>query len=219
MHKVGIGIVAIVLLTAQLASAGDTGFQDELSLDLGLSPSPQHEQPATAKKRRRPRCLKNEPSVTLVVRAAWEEAGLQAARDRSREGRAKAAAWLPRISGGVSKNIGGRWDYRYEAGTSPVDQMQQSDGWRWDASLSWDLPKLIYNPDEINVAREAARRAMDRMEIANMVVRLYFTRLRLLVHGLPRPGTPEVLKLLEATASLNAWTAGRFIKNWCEVKP
>ncbi|HUU01556.1 MAG TPA: hypothetical protein VM425_08965 [Myxococcota bacterium] len=219
MQTIKMSVMAIVLATAQLCSAGDSGHQDELTLDLGLQPAPQQTQPTSTGKRRRPRCLKKEPGVALVVRVAWEEAGLQAARDRSREGRVRAAGWLPRLTGGVSKDIGGRWDYRYEAGTSPVDQLQHSDGWRWDANLSWDLPRAIYNPDEINVAREAAKRAMDRMEIANMVVRLYFDRLRLLVRGLPLPGTPEALKLLEATASLNAWTAGRFSKNWCEVKP
>jgi hypothetical protein len=190
-----------------------------LVLDIGPEASAEEEPGKAGDRRRKPRCLKKEPTAIQVIRAAWMEAGLMPDQDRSRMKRLRGSAWLPRVTGGVSKDIAGRWDVRYETGSSPVDQLHHSDGWRWDVGLTWDLSSLVYQSDELQVTREASRRLRERLELTAMVSQVYHQRLRLLVRGLPRPGSGQAIELLEATAILDAWTGERFKTRWCEVKP
>jgi hypothetical protein len=166
-----------------------------------------------------PSCLEREPPALEVVRAAWNEAGLLQEWDRSRQSRIRWNAWLPKISGGLSKNIGDQSDYRYEPGSPRVDQLHQENGWRWDVGLTLDLPRVVYDPEELQISRESSKRARERMDMATEVLRLYFTRKRLISHGLPAAGSKAALNLSETTAIINSWTGGSFAQSWCEVKP
>ena len=200
------------ILIIPLLALSTLCFAEELAFEIDL------ETRQTKKKKPRPACLRHEPKVREVVKAAWEEAGLLPEDDRSRRSRVRASGWLPKVSGGVSKDMGDRWDYRYEPGTPRVDQLHQDDGLRWDVGLTWDLSKTVYQSDELQVAREASRRARERMDLAAEVIRLYFSRRRLMQDGLPQKGAASALMLQETTATLNAFTAGRFRGRWCEVK-
>ena len=200
------------ILIIPLLALSTLCFAEELAFEIDL------ETRQTKKKKPRPACLRHEPKVREVVKAAWEEAGLLPEDDRSRRSRVRASGWLPKVSGGVSKDMGDRWDYRYEPGTPRVDQLHQDDGLRWDVGLTWDLSKTVYQSDELQVAREASRRARERMDLAAEVIRLYFSRRRLMQDGLPQKGATSALMLQETTATLNAFTAGRFRGRWCEVK-
>jgi hypothetical protein len=205
-------IIPLMAISA-LCLAGEPDFGEDLAFEIDL----ESKQPK--KKKNRPACLRHEPRVREVVKAAWEEAGLLPEDDRSRKSRVRAAGWLPKVSGGVSKDMGDRWDYRYEPGTPRVDQLHQDDGLRWDVGLTWDLSKTVYQSDELQVAREASRRARERMDLAAEVIRLYFSRRRMMQNKIPAPGSAPAIMLLEITATLDAFTAGRFRGRWCEVKP
>jgi hypothetical protein len=205
-------IIPLMALSA-LCLAGEPDWGEELPFEISLE-----NKPAETKKKPRPACLRHEPKVREVVRAAWEEAGLLPEDDRSRKSRVRASGWLPKLSGGVSKDMGDRWDYRYEPGTPRVDQLHQDDGLRWDVGLTWDLSKTVYQGEELQVAREASRRARERMDLAAEVIRLYFSRLRLMQNGLPEKGSTSALIMQETTATLDAFTAGRFRGRWCEAK-
>jgi hypothetical protein len=208
-------IIPLMTLSA-LCLAGEPDFGEDLAFEIRLD----GEQTETPKKRkRRPACLRNEPRVREVVKAAWEEAGLLPEEDHSRKSRVRASGWLPKLSGGVSKDMGDRWDYRYEPGTPRVDQLHQDDGLRWDVGLTWDLSKTVYQGEELSVAREASRRARERMDLAAEVIRLYFSRRRQMQNGLPDKGTVSAVVLQETTATLDAFTGERFRGRWCEVKP
>jgi len=205
-------IIPLMALSA-LCLAGEPDWGESLAFEIDL----QSKQPR--KKKIRPACLRKEPGVREVVKAAWEEAGLLPEDDRSRKSRVRASGWLPRLSGGVSKDMGDRWDYRYEPGTPRVDQLHQDDGLRWDVGLTWDLAGTVFLSEELQVAREASRRARERMDLAAEVIRLYFSRRRLMQNGLPENGSAPALMLLENTATLDAFTGERFCSRWCEVKP
>jgi len=193
--------------------AGEPDFGEDLAFEIDL----ESRQPK--QKKNRPACLRHEPKVREVVKAAWEEAGLLPEDDLSRKSRVRASGWLPKLSGGVSKDMGDRWDYRYEPGTPRVDQLHQDDGLRWDVGLTWDLSGTVYQGEELAVAREASRRARERMDLAAEVIRLYFSRRRMMQNGIPAPGSGPAIMLLEATATLDAFTGERFRGRWCEVKP
>jgi len=149
------------------------------------------------------------------VRAAWRAAGLEAGADRSRARRVRAAGWLPKVSGKVSCDQGDRWDHRLEPGEPRVDQLHRDGGLGWDAGLTWDLSKIAFQSAEVQVAREAARRARERMDLSAEIVRLYFLRHRLLQDGLPPAGSDRALQLEQATATLDAWTGHTFTRRWC----
>lgn len=208
-------ILIPLMVLSVLCRAGEPDWGGDLAFDIGDQKEPDE----IHKKKLRPACQKKEPSVRAVVRAAWEQAGLQPGEDLSRKSRARAAGWLPKLSGGVSKDMGDRWDYRYEPGSPRVDQLHQDDGLRWDVNMSWDISKTVFSSEELQVAREASRRARERMDLAAEVIRLYFARRRLVQKGLPAPDSPSAVQFSETTATLNAYTGDRFRDRWCRVTP
>ncbi len=210
--------IGICLLLVSAGRAQDkTGSSYQLP-DIQPQAIPPKSKPDSMQKSK-PACLAAEPDINQIVEQTWAQAGLSKVQDESRKTRVRFSGWLPKISGGLSQDIGGRWDYKYEAGSTPVDQFHYNDGLRWDVGLSWDLSKIAFRSEELQVARETSKRALERMEIATMVIGLYFTRFRLTLQGLPEPGSDRAIKFLEATAILDAWTGGKFKKSWCEVKP
>jgi hypothetical protein len=208
-------VIILLMVLPAFCRAGEPGWGDDLVFDV----DPQKKPNEIKKKKFRPACRLNEPDVREVVRAAWEQAGLQLDEDRSRKSRVRAAGWFPKLSGGVSKDMGDRWDYRYEPGTPRVDQLHQDDGLRWDVDASWNISKIVFSGEELQVAREASRRARERMNLAAEVIRLYFARRRLMQNGLPLPDSLSAVDLSETTAMLNAYTGGRFRDRWCRVMP
>jgi hypothetical protein len=209
-------VIIPLMVLSTLCLAGEPEWGEDLAFDIGAPKEPARRE---KKKKAVPPCQRFEPDVRMVVRAAWEEAGLLPGEDLSRKSRLRASGWLPKLSGGVSKDMGDRWDYRYEPGTPRVDQLHQDDGLRWDVGLSWDVSRTVFSSEELQVAREASKRARERMDLAAEVIRLYFSRRRLMQKGLPSPGSSSALQLSEITATLDASTGERFRKRWCAVAP
>ena len=209
-------IAAIALsCSAKVKSANKKNI--ELALDL----SPDNKTPPKKQEQKyviSAICARKEPKVIEVVERAWEEAGLNIDWDKSVKTRVRVSGWLPKISAGVSKDMGDRWDYRYEPGTPRVDQLHQDDGLRWDAGLSWDLSRTVYNPAELQVAKESSNRARERQYLSSEIVRLFYLRRKLMITGLPKPGTKAALDFEQATATLNAWTNRRFENRWCRLR-
>lgn len=208
-------MLAVVLGAA--AVAGEEPDGDLFALDLGPG-SPESDDTASPAARQAPACLDREPDPRQTVRAAWRTAGLGKDDDLSRKRRVRVSGWLPKVSGGITGDRGGRWDHRLEPGEPRVDQLHRDDDLRWDAGLSWDLAEAAFRSEEIQVAREAARRARERMDLAAEIVRLYFLRRRVLRTGLPAADTERALRLEEATATLDAWTGHRFTASWCRPR-
>ena len=210
MGRVMIGFFVFALADLGYAAEHEGAKWAELNLDT-RSRIERKSKPSA----KQPDCLTGEPGVQALVAAAWEAAGLLAEQDASRQSRVRLAGWLPKLSGGVSWDMGDRWDYRYEPGEPRVDQLQQDDGLRWDFDLSWDLTRAVYNSDELAVEKEALRRAAERRQLAAEVVRLFFARRALLLEGMPEPQSPAGQQIDETSAILDAWTGGRFAARWC----
>jgi hypothetical protein len=177
-------------------------------------PPPAREAPAQVG--RPPACLRKEPPIEELIQAAVEAAGLEAGEDESRGRRVRVAGWLPRLTAGVNMDLGDRQSFRYEPGSPRVDQLQLDDGWSWKVGLTWDPGDGAFHRDELQVAREAVRRARERRELALEIVRLQLARRRLMLAGLPAPDSAEALDLLELTDLLNAWSGRRFAGRLCQ---
>src|SRR5262249_20567490 len=89
-----------------------------------------------------------------------------------------------------------------------------SDAWHFDLETTWSLDRLVFDPEEVRVSREAQRVASWREQLLTEVAQLYFARRRLQVDEALDPNArPEValdraLAIDELTAILDGLTGG-----------
>jgi hypothetical protein len=162
----------------------------------------------------------DEPSVDVVCKAAVALALAEPERARAFLSRARLAGWLPEIhfriyrrfartEGLTFADVGGG------GGTvAPVD-ISAVDDVRYEWRGSWDLSRMVFNPDELHAHFEALRMADVRRDIQSLVIKLYFERLRLLAEPDPNSAaTPLAEKLAfrvtEIEAQLDAVSGGAF---------
>jgi hypothetical protein len=92
----------------------------------------------------------------------------------------------------------------------------QAEDYELGITFSWDLGDLAYNPEEIDVSREAREVIELRDDVLDEITQLYFERRRVLSQLLllPDPGEAERLRLRlradELAAGIDAWTGGWF---------
>jgi predicted DNA-binding transcriptional regulator YafY len=99
----------------------------------------------------------------------------------------------------------------------PVD-IKSIDDVRYEWRATWDLSRIVFNPDEISAHLEALRMADVRRDIQLMVIRLYFERRRLMseltTSDAPSAQPPAItreksrLRVLEIEAELDALSGG-----------
>jgi hypothetical protein len=159
------------------------------------------------------RVSEGEPTIEEVQREAAERTRVDREQLDAWGRRARAAAWLPRLS----------VEYRHElrstrvvglTGTLETDYLRLSPGDVLGVRASWDLDALIFTPDELKAAGAAAGMLRRREEAVQRATRLYFERRRLrLLLLLAPPSTAaeraeRELELEAATAELDAVTGG-----------
>ncbi len=120
--------------------------------------------------------------------------------------RARAAAILPTVQGEFDQSV--VHDYQLDQAAGTADELSQDlgRGRGARARVTWELDRLIFNPDELRAARAAL--------VA--VTQLSFERLRLLLEIalLPAQGGEEAiarpLRVAEIEATLTGLTGLRF---------
>jgi hypothetical protein len=89
----------------------------------------------------------------------------------------------------------------------------------FQASAQWNLPELIFNPDEVRVYSALANRASRREAVATVLVGYYFERRRLKVLALVAPeqdtakALERAIRVEELTALIDALTGGLLSRN------
>jgi len=87
---------------------------------------------------------------------------------------------------------------------------------RYECRATWDLGRIVFNPDELGAEAAALRVADVRREIEATVIRLYFERRRLKAEALATDASDKVsrfrldLRVQEIEAELDALTGGAF---------
>jgi hypothetical protein len=148
-----------------------------------------------------------EPTVGSLQRAAAQLASLEPGRVRGWLRRLHSAALLPALRVRVGR--GPYYSTSYESTyATPI-----TEGWRFEVDATWSLERLVFDHDEIGVARESQRLAMRREQLLTEVAQLYFARRRLQVEALSRPsddaeGLERRLAIDELTAVLDGLTGG-----------
>lgn len=161
-----------------------------------------------------------DPSVGQLCAAAAALILAEPARARSLLTRARNAGWLPELRFRIDRRFDRNESLDY--GRAPVDAppppvtLGTSDDVRYEWRATWDLSRIIFNPDEVSAHAEALRMADARREITGIVIRLYFERRRLKAEAYTSDGSDNVvpvrrqLRILEIEAELDALTDGAF---------
>lgn len=157
-------------------------------------------------------CSTLEPSVAEIQRAALAEARLHPDRVAAWRSRIRLSALAPRLR--IRYGQGGRW--AEGAGTTDGSERTSTDSnssWAVDASATWDLGRLVFNPDELRLEQEMQRLTIRREALLVEVTRLYFQRLRLQqmrpLSRAPSAAAELELQIEELTAIINGLTGGR----------
>jgi hypothetical protein len=154
-----------------------------------------------------------EPTVAEVVRMAQEAARLSSPeRTRGLARRARLAGLIPTLKLGVERGL--KQDL---SATSDMDSEKTNeslgDDLSADASLTFDLPRLLFAPEEVRLLSVERWLVQDRKKLLDEVVRLYFQRRRLLAERTRVPASDQAeldLALAENEALLDACTDGAF---------
>ncbi|MEO8213284.1 MAG: hypothetical protein ABI560_08830, partial [Myxococcales bacterium] len=134
----------------------------------------------------------DDPSVDVLCKAAVALALAEPERARAFLGRARLAGWLPEIHFRIYRRFARTEGLTFAdtplggATVAPVD-ISAVDDVRYEWRGSWDLSRMVFNPDELQAHFEALRMADVRRDIQSFVIKLYFERLRLLAEA----GSPD----------------------------
>jgi hypothetical protein len=125
------------------------------------------------------------PPVDVLCAAAVTQALAEPERARSFLTRARAAGWLPEVRFRVYRRFARTEGLSFDdAGTggvvAPVD-ISAIDDVRYEWRATWDLSRIVFNPDELQAHAEALRMSDVRRDIQALVIRLYFERRRLML--------------------------------------
>lgn len=153
------------------------------------------------------------PTIDEIQEAALRRAAVDPRITRRWLARARSAAILPTVQGALDSKRDLGWSLDQEAGAA--DQLQQDAGAGRSLQLrvTWELDRLIFDPNELRAARAAIDVAQIREQVLVRVTQLYFERLQLLLQladASASEGRSIELRVLEIEAVLTGITGLRF---------
>lgn len=159
-----------------------------------------------------------EPSVREVQNVALEYAKANPERIDSWHARARANAALPQFRTQFDYDINQDLRTRTNLDATDARVITEDDdrSYEFQVRAQWDLDRLIFEPQELAVARESVRLASLRDRVLDEVTRRYFERRRLQIDLELSPPTDlndrirKELRLQELSADIDALTGGWF---------
>jgi hypothetical protein len=162
----------------------------------------------------------DDPPVAFLRSAATALAQAEPERARSLVARARWAGFLPDVRVRVDRRFARTESL--DLGRSATDQtatpvgVDANNDLRYELRATWELSRIVFNPDELGAGAHALRMADVRREIESAVIRVYFERRRLKVEALATDGTDTAsgvrleLHIQELEAELDALSGGAF---------
>jgi hypothetical protein len=176
--------------------------------------------------------LPEEPGIDLVHRAVLAYLRLGPMRMDGLYQGASRRGWLPIVAvhGGLARdtNRAKTWDEAISGGSlwQLVDRdRDRTDDYDVGLTVSWDLGDIAYEPELIDVSREAREVIELRDDVLDETTQLYFERRRVLAElaALAEPHGAEALRLRlradELAAGIDAWTGGWFARHTRPLAP
>ena len=164
--------------------------------------------------------FEGDPPIAFLRAAAIALALAEPDRARAMVSRARWAALLPELRVRLDRRLSRTESL--DLGRSPVDPLATPVGvdsindMRYEWRATWDLGRIVFNPDEVGASSHALRMAEVRREVETVVIRLYFERRRLKAEALASdasdvgPGLHAEIRIQELEAELDALTGGAF---------
>lgn len=154
--------------------------------------------------------LPERPTIAEVQEAALKRLALGSQQARRLLARARAAAALPTIQGEYDQTIDRDYKLDQEAGTADALTQDLGAGRGARVRATWDLGRLIFNPDELRAARAALDAAAERERVLVAVTQLYFERQQLLLEIalLPARDGQEAIRRRVRVAEIEAVLVG-----------
>lgn len=155
----------------------------------------------------------NEPTIAQVVRAVLRSA----ADPKSAENlaaRARAAGWVPVVKVAARRGIGAGLSASQTLETDRTS-LSTDDDLVLEASLTFQFDRLVFDSDEVAIARDKRAIEQSRQELVQASIALYFERRKLqLQRDLSGRAEPQnELRIAKIEALLNAFTNGEFGRN------
>jgi hypothetical protein len=169
----------------------------------------------------------SDPPIDALRAAASALALVEPDRARSLVLRARLAGWLPEVRARVDRRFARSESVDLgSSATTPLAPVgiDSNNDVRYELRATWDLSRIVFNPDELGAQFQALRTADARREIESLVIRLYFERRRLKAElaaadatnmapaGMPMSGMTLELRVDEIQAELDALTGGAFTR-------
>jgi hypothetical protein len=175
----------------------------------------------------------DEPTIEQVHQAAIQYAQVSQKFPNSWRRRVRKKSWLPKL------NVGVTYDRDRDTGFSlddtlfgsstnqviivapEISDVSGSDGEsiQYDLDLEWNLDRLVYDSDELSVAKQVEDLVELRGDILDQVTKVYYQRRRLQWEFLmstpkdPLKKNDLRLQIEELTSLLDGWTGGFFSMN------
>jgi hypothetical protein len=207
----------IALLVALLAQAAGPGVPGP-----AVSPPPGHRPARVPDPLLLQAAAAGDPPLEALRAAATSLTLAEPARARSLLERARWAAWLPEVRVRADQRLGRAESL--DLGKSPLDApvtpvgVDTTNDVRYEVRATWDLSRIVFNPDEVAASAQALRMADVRREIESLVIRLFFERRRLKAEALASDSSDRAssfqlgLRIQEIEAELDALTGGAFAR-------
>ncbi len=202
----------LVMTAGAHTAAGRRDLRAGLFADFALGETTPLPVPSRPPIRETPQPQTSERDAPCLGEARSSAVGLSLAepeRARSYVERAGRAAWLPELRFRMDRRLGRRESLDLPAGggsSLPPLGLDTADDVRYEARATWDLSRLVFNPDEIAAQSQALRMADTRREVESLVNRLYFERRHL------KMTTPAPPRIAEVEAELDALSGGAFAR-------
>jgi len=160
--------------------------------------------------------IKKEPGIREVQRATLTYYQLEPERIRSMSTAARIKGLFPEIDAGVDSLLGHNFSRTEDAlfPTFPYKERQaaSNDQFIWRVRGVWDLSRLVFNPEQLDV------KTLNSLQetLVREVTVMYFSRRRVLANLILSPPEDdedrffEELRLEEMTATIDAFTGGKF---------
>jgi hypothetical protein len=154
------------------------------------------------------------PTIDEVQRAALRQAAAEPRRIRSLLARLRWAAALPRVEVTVGRGLERDSDLQRQFEEMDELSVQTDDDLDIRCTARWDLDRLVFDPEEVQAARQAADQARRRRELLLSVTRMYYELLALRAEERlgpavePREALARALRIMELRSVLDGLTGG-----------
>jgi hypothetical protein len=160
--------------------------------------------------------IKSEPTIQEVQRAALAHYQLEPERIESMSTSARIKGLFPEVDAGFDSLLGHNFTNTEDAlyPTLPYKERQaaSNDQTIWHVRGVWDLSRLIFNPEQLDIKTLGSLQETLVREVTTM----FFSRRRVLANLILSPPEDEEdlyyeqLRLDEMTATIDAFTGGKF---------